>query len=76
MAVLHDDTQVRSYFPQTLLLARELVAWGPTEQVMTDVYLARARAMAEAWDDNAELCDIDAAPACHMVKPGLFTAGA
>ena len=60
MVVLHDDAQVRQYFPQTLLLARELVAWGPTHQVMTQANLATARAMAEAWDDNAELCDVDA----------------
>ena len=63
MVVLHDDAQVRQYFPQTLLLARELVAWGPTHQVMTQANLATARAMAEAWDDNAELCHIDAAAA-------------
>ena len=60
MVVLHDDAQVRQHFPQTLLLARELVAWGPTHQVMTQANLATARAMAEAWDDNAELCDMDA----------------
>lgn len=63
IAVLHDDQQVREHFPQTLLLARELVNWGPTADVMTDISLRRARAMAEAWDDNAELCDIDAPPA-------------
>jgi zinc/manganese transport system ATP-binding protein len=59
IAVLHDDAQVREHFPQTLLLAREAVAWGPTAQVMTDSNLARARAMAEAWDENAEACRID-----------------
>jgi zinc/manganese transport system ATP-binding protein len=59
IAVLHDDAQVRDHFPQTLLLARELVAWGPTAQVLTDANLRRARAMAEAWDDNAELCRVD-----------------
>ena len=59
MVVLHNDAQVRQYFPQTLLLARERVAWGPTHEVMTEANLATARAMAEAWDDNADLCDID-----------------
>jgi zinc/manganese transport system ATP-binding protein len=28
IAVLHDYEQVRAYFPHTLLLAREVVAWG------------------------------------------------
>ena len=51
VAVLHDDTQVRQHFPQTLLLAREKVAWGPTPQVMTEPFLRQARAMAEAWED-------------------------
>ncbi len=56
VAVLHDDAQVQQHFPQTLLLARTLVAWGPTAQVLTPHNLARARALAEAWDDNAEVC--------------------
>ncbi len=59
LVVLHDDVQVQAYFPQTLLLARELLAWGPTQEVMTPANLAAARAMAEAWDDNAELCNRD-----------------
>lgn len=59
IAVLHDDQQVREHFPQTLLLAREQVAWGPTAEVLTDANLARARAMAEAWDDEAAFCAID-----------------
>jgi zinc/manganese transport system ATP-binding protein len=59
ITVLHDDAQARSYFPQTLLLARECIAWGPTATVLTDANLRRARAMAEAWDETAAICDID-----------------
>jgi zinc/manganese transport system ATP-binding protein len=59
ITVLHDDAQARSYFPQTLLLARECIAWGPTATVLTDANLQRARAMAEAWDETAAICDID-----------------
>jgi zinc/manganese transport system ATP-binding protein len=59
IAVLHDDTQVRAHFPQTLLLAREVVAWGATAQVMTEPHLRQARALAEAWDENAGVCEID-----------------
>jgi zinc/manganese transport system ATP-binding protein len=62
IAVLHDDAQVRTHFPQTLLLARELVAWGDTAFVMTEPHLRQARAQAEAWDDDAEFCDIDTPP--------------
>ena len=56
IAVLHDDAKVREHFPQTLLLAREVVAWGDTAQVMQPTHLERAAAMAEAWDEDAELC--------------------
>lgn len=59
IAVLHDDGQVRSHFPQTLLLARELVAWGPTAQVVTEANLARSRGMAETWDEAAEARSTD-----------------
>jgi zinc/manganese transport system ATP-binding protein len=60
VAVLHDDAQVREHFPQTVLLARKLIDWGPTARVMTEQRLASARQMAEAWDDEAGLCAIDA----------------
>lgn len=56
VAVLHDVEQVRTHFPQTLLLARSLVDWGPTERVLRAENLFRARQMAEAWDDHAPLC--------------------
>jgi zinc/manganese transport system ATP-binding protein len=63
VAVLHDDEQVRQHFPQAVLLARELVAWGDTALVLTEPNLRRARALAEAWDDTADICHTDAAPA-------------
>lgn len=56
IAVLHDDALVRQHFPQTVLLARELVGWGPTTQVLTAPHLAQARAMAQAWDESAAMC--------------------
>lgn len=57
IAVLHDDAQVRRHFPQTLLLAREMVAWGATVTVLTEANLHRSRAMAQAWDEDAALCE-------------------
>jgi zinc/manganese transport system ATP-binding protein len=56
IAVLHDFEQIRTHFPQTLLLARELVAWGPTSTTMTADNLLRARAMAERWDESSAVC--------------------
>jgi len=62
IAVLHDDEQVRAHFDQTVLLARELVAWGDTAAVLTNPNLQRARALAEAWDDHADICHSDERP--------------
>lgn len=56
IAALHDLEQVKREFPQTLLMARELVAWGPTHQAMSEENLARARALAASWTDPAAIC--------------------
>jgi zinc/manganese transport system ATP-binding protein len=57
IAALHDLDQVREHFPKTLLLAREVVAWGPTKQVLTAKNLAKSRQLTEAWDEHAEVCE-------------------
>lgn len=57
IAVLHDLDQVRAHFTHTLLLAREMVASGPTETVMTAENLFRARQLCEAFDEQAAVCD-------------------
>jgi len=58
IAVLHDLDQVRREFPNSLLLARELVDAGPTGRVLSADNLLRARAMAEAWDEQAGACEV------------------
>jgi zinc/manganese transport system ATP-binding protein len=57
IAALHDLDQVRAHFPKTLLLAREVVAWGSTKQVLTPKNLAKSRQLTEAWDEHAEICE-------------------
>ncbi|MGC2085947.1 MAG: ABC transporter ATP-binding protein [Bradyrhizobium sp.] len=56
LAALHDMEMVRAHFPQTLLLAREAVAWGATSEVLTAENLLAARRMCEAFDDTAGTC--------------------
>jgi zinc/manganese transport system ATP-binding protein len=56
LAVLHDLDLVRREFPRTLLLAREGIACGPTEEALSAGNRLRARMMSEAWDDHAEAC--------------------
>jgi zinc/manganese transport system ATP-binding protein len=55
-AVLHDLDQVRTYFPETMLIAREVIAWGATREVLTPGNLRRARGMSEAWSAEAKDC--------------------
>jgi len=43
VVVLHDLELAHKYFPQTLLLARQVVGWGPTAEVLTPENLHRAR---------------------------------
>ncbi|MGL4204552.1 MAG: zinc ABC transporter ATP-binding protein AztA [Aeromonadaceae bacterium] len=56
LAVLHDMTQVSRHFPQSLLLAREVIAWGPTSEVVTEANLNRARRLPIAPDPQAAEC--------------------
>jgi zinc/manganese transport system ATP-binding protein len=72
LTALHDIDFVRTHFPETLLLAREPVAWGQTRDVLTAENLLLARRMCEAFDDQAAPCAADmaaihapGAPAAH-----------
>ncbi len=56
IAVLHDFDLVRQHFPRTLLLARECVAWGDTQETLSALNLAQARHMVEAFDRDAMIC--------------------
>ncbi len=57
IVVVHDMALVREVFPETLLLARQEIAWGRTADVLTAENLARARRFTEAWNENAPWCD-------------------
>lgn len=61
IAVLHDLDLVRERIPETLLIAREPVAWGPTATVLTDANLTLSRHMQESFEDDAEACERPAA---------------
>jgi zinc/manganese transport system ATP-binding protein len=52
VAVLHDFDLVRAHFPETLLLARDQIAWGPTAEALDDSNLHAARLRAEGWADD------------------------
>jgi zinc/manganese transport system ATP-binding protein len=56
VTVLHDIDMVKRAFPQTLLIAREPVAWGATAEVLSAENLLKARRMVEAHDPLADVC--------------------
>jgi len=56
IAVLHDLEHVRNQYPEALLLARETIARGPSAEVLSKTNLARARQLAEAFDEHAPIC--------------------
>lgn len=58
VAVLHDLQMVKAHFPRTLLMARELVAWGSTAEVLVADNLARAQTNSLAWQDTASWCHV------------------
>lgn len=66
MVVVHDLDLVRERFPEALLLARRLVAWGPAREVLRPENLLKARRFHEAWDEAAPWCEPEAAqPHAH-----------
>src|SRR5436190_6679834 len=73
LTAMHDIDFVRANFPETLLLAREPVAWGRTASVLTPENLLAARRMCEAFDQQAEPCADEQAPA---LRPSGEVAGA
>jgi zinc/manganese transport system ATP-binding protein len=60
LTAMHDIDFVRAHFPETLLLAREPVAWGNTATVLTPENLLAARRMCEAFDEHAAECVAEA----------------
>jgi zinc/manganese transport system ATP-binding protein len=60
LTAMHDIDFVKAHFPETLLLAREPVAWGNTATVLTPENLLAARRMCEAFDEHAAECVAEA----------------
>ena len=52
IVVAHDLDLVCAEFPQALLLARRIIAWGNTVEIITPENLRRARQFQEAWNGD------------------------
>ena len=70
ISVLHDFEHVRQEYPETLLLAREMVARGATAQVLSEENLHRARHLAEVQGDfqGAAICHDNARDAHDVAE--------
>ena len=53
VAVLHDVDLVREHFPEALLVARKVIGWGPTRDVLSQTILARESESAGIWNVHA-----------------------
>ncbi|WP_091189395.1 metal ABC transporter ATP-binding protein [Formivibrio citricus] len=58
VTVVHDLGVARAHFPQALLLAREVVAWGPSDEALQADNLERAQKLIEHWHNEAEWCAV------------------
>jgi len=56
---LHDLDQVKNHFPHSLLLSREPIAYGATNDVLTKENWLKARQLNEAFDEHADHCGHD-----------------
>ena len=74
MVVVHDLNLVREHFPETLLLARQPVAWGDTIETLRPENLLRARRFDEAWHDDAPWCEPELAHERHGTIMRMRTA--
>ena len=72
LAVLHDHDLVRAHFPQSILMARKVIAWGATADVLTAKHLQQARQFEEAWDEDAPWCGADEADEAGDVTATSF----
>ncbi len=52
IVVSHDLEFVQTYFPQSVLLARRVIAYGPTEKVITLKNLRQARQVSYEWEES------------------------
>ena len=51
LAILHDLEQIEQHFPNTLLLAREAVYCGDTQQALSVQNKQRAKSLIHYWDN-------------------------
>lgn len=56
ICVLHDFEQIKTHFPECLLMARKVVAWGKSSEVLKPENLFSARLFRESASGGHEVC--------------------
>lgn len=56
VTVMHDLNLVREHFPYTLALAREIIGFGKTSEIMTEATILKTFSLDMAVNPNAEIC--------------------
>lgn len=56
VVVSHDIDLVREFFPESILMAREVLGWGKTEDVVTLENLKEAKKRSRTWETCVESC--------------------
>lgn len=57
IAVIHDMAQVKAHFPDTLMLARECIGWGKTDDILCSENLKKAQHVSQSWVEDAAICE-------------------
>jgi zinc/manganese transport system ATP-binding protein len=57
ICVLHDFEQIRKYFPDCLLLARECIAWDSSAKALHPENLLGSRFFKDDWQSNIAMCE-------------------
>ncbi len=57
VTVMHNLALARSRFPDALLLAREVIAWGANSEALSAENLARAQSAMTHWHNENEWCE-------------------
>lgn len=58
LCVLHDFEQIKTFFPDCLLMARKCVAWGSSQEVLKPENLLPVQFFKEATAHNHEICEL------------------
>lgn len=65
IAVMHDLNLVREHFPYTVALAKEVIACGETDKVLTEEVILKTFSLNMAINPKAEVCHRNSIEDCH-----------